>query len=571
MFIDVLTFTERGEKLANQMMTSISKCADEEVKWHLYYKDAEDIYTKSRVAFENGHALVFICAIGIAMRAIAGCMKDKLTDVPVVGMDDAGKFVVPLLSGHMGGANELALTIAQAMSATPVITTSTDCNDAFSTDLFAKEQNLSIMNREGIRSVSAKAIEGKPIRLMVEHFKAASADVVVTRDSAKYRHGTLALCPRDYAVGIGCKKGTSFEEIESAVQSVLKEHQIDESRIGAIASIDLKAEEPGLIRFSQVHKLPFLTFDAEILNGIQGHFSSSDFVKNTTGTDNVCERAAIAAAGDGASLLVQKTACDGVTVAIASPAGVKKKASVRNLVYVVGMGPGAEIQMTQQALSALEQADTIVGYSVYLELLGARFAEKEMISTPMRQEMRRCEICFEEAQKGKCVAMVCSGDAGVYGMATLLLDLQSNYPDVGVEVVPGITAATSGAAILGAPLNHDFCVISLSDLLTPRSVIEARLRAAAQGDFAIAIYNPSSHKRNDYLKWACDILLEYRKESNACGYVENIGRDGTKASVCTLVELRSRKVNMFTTVFIGNSQTKIMGNHLVTPRGYHID
>lgn len=244
---------------------------------------------------------------------------------------------------------------------------------------------------------------------------------------------------------------------------------------------------------------------------------------------------------------------------------------MKSKIYVVGMGPGDEEMMTGEAIRVLEESDVIVGYHVYLRLLGKRFSEKEFLSTPMKQEVVRCKMCFEEAEKGKQVAMVCSGDAGIYGMASLMYEIGAAYPDIEVLVVPGITAASSGAAVLGAPLNHDFCVISLSDLLTPWEKIERRLRAAASGDFAIAIYNPSSHKRHDYLQKACDILLEEIEPERACGYVENIGREGTKAVTCTLMELRDREVNMFTTVFVGNSGSEILNGKLVTKRGYQIE
>ena len=240
-------------------------------------------------------------------------------------------------------------------------------------------------------------------------------------------------------------------------------------------------------------------------------------------------------------------------------------------ITVVGMGPGEESMMTEQALSALDRADVIIGYTVYLELLGNRFRDKEFLSTPMKQEVERCRMCFELAGKGKNTAIICSGDAGIYGMASLMLELASEYGMTDdIEIIPGITAASSGAAVLGAPLNHDFCVISLSDLLTPWEVIEKRLRAAADGDFAIAIYNPSSRKRHDYLQKACDILMESITEDRACGYVRNIGREGTEHHVCTISELRDSKVDMFTTVFIGNSKSFISGDRLVTPRGYII-
>ncbi len=240
----------------------------------------------------------------------------------------------------------------------------------------------------------------------------------------------------------------------------------------------------------------------------------------------------------------------------------------KNMIYVVGMGPGAESMMTEQAVKALSDSDTIIGYPVYLELLGERFREKEFLSTPMRKERERCVLAFEEACKGKRVSMICSGDAGVYGMASLMYEVGADYPDCELMVVPGITAALSGAAILGAPLGHDFCVISLSDLLTPWETIEKRLRAAVLGDFCIAIYNPSSKKRADYLKRACDILLEGAEETRVCGYVRNIGREGTEMEVCTLKELREKNVDMFTTVFVGNSKTICLDGKMVTKRGY---
>lgn len=242
-----------------------------------------------------------------------------------------------------------------------------------------------------------------------------------------------------------------------------------------------------------------------------------------------------------------------------------------NRIYIVGMGPGREEMMTEEAWKVLEQSEVIVGYTLYVKLLGRRFQKKELISTPMRREEERCRLCFEEAEKGKKVALVCSGDAGIYGMASLMYEIGKAYPQTELYVVAGITAASSGAAVLGAPLNHDFCVISLSDLLTPWDRIEKRLYAAAEGDFVIVLYNPSSHKRKDYLRRACDILLRSIEKERVCGYVENIGRDGTKAANCTLKELRDREVNMFTTVFIGSSGTEIINGKLITKRGYQIE
>lgn len=240
-----------------------------------------------------------------------------------------------------------------------------------------------------------------------------------------------------------------------------------------------------------------------------------------------------------------------------------------NKLFVVGLGPGDARFLTGQARQALDQAQLICGYSVYIDLIKPLYPDKDYYTTPMKQEIDRCRHALASAQQGIPTAMVCSGDAGVYGMASPVLELSPEYPDVDIEVVPGITAALSGGAVLGAPLGHDFCVISLSDLLTPWEVIETRLVCAAKGDFALCLYNPGSRKRADYLQKAVQILLRAGKDpQTACGYVRNIGREGQSARVLTLAQLKTAEMDMFTTVFIGSSTTRILGDRLVTPRGY---
>ena len=241
-----------------------------------------------------------------------------------------------------------------------------------------------------------------------------------------------------------------------------------------------------------------------------------------------------------------------------------------NLVYVVGLGPGDAQLLTAQARAALQSAEVLCGYTVYVELVRPLFPEKEVYATGMTREIDRCRWALETARRGKTVALVCSGDAGVYGMASPLLELAAQYPGVQVEIVPGLTAALSGAAVLGAPLAHDFCVISLSDRLTPWAVIEKRLACAAAGDFCIALYNPSSKGRADYLKKAVQILRANGKAAETvCGLVRNIGREGQTARLLTLAELENTAVDMFTTVFIGNDATRNLDGKMVTPRGYH--
>ena len=236
--------------------------------------------------------------------------------------------------------------------------------------------------------------------------------------------------------------------------------------------------------------------------------------------------------------------------------------------WIIGLGPGGGEDLTGKARKALAESDVIVGYTVYIDLIRAEFGHKELLTTPMRKEQERCEMALALADTGKTVAMVCSGDPGVYGMAGLCYELSDQWPEVELSVIPGITAACGGAAVLGAPLMHDFCLISLSDLMTSWEKIEKRLRAAAEADFVLCIYNPSSHKRKDYLARACDILLEAKSPDTPCGYVREIGRDGEAATVLTLGQLKDAQVDMFTTVFVGNSQTKVINGKLVTPRGY---
>lgn len=238
------------------------------------------------------------------------------------------------------------------------------------------------------------------------------------------------------------------------------------------------------------------------------------------------------------------------------------------MLYVVGFGSGSRDCMTGAAARALMQSDVIIGYKTYTALMKPFFPDKPFIENGMRQETERVRLAMEKAQT-QTVSLVCSGDAELYGMAALAYEYLAEYSDTEIEIVPGITAAFSGGALLGAPLTHDTAIISLSDLLTPKEKIARRLRCAAEGDFIIVLYNPSSKQRADYLQKACDIVLQYRSPETVCGYAKNIGRDGEYSHICLLSELRSTQVDMFTTVYIGNSETKNIGGKMVTPRGYH--
>lgn len=236
--------------------------------------------------------------------------------------------------------------------------------------------------------------------------------------------------------------------------------------------------------------------------------------------------------------------------------------------YVVGIGPGDYEQMTMKAAGALNRSRIVVGYTVYVDLVREHFPGKEYLTTPMTKEVDRCRTAFQKAREGNTVSVVCSGDPGIYGMAGLVLELAGEYPEVSVEVIPGVTAACAGAAVLGAPLCHDFAVISLSDRLTSKDLIEKRLECAAMSDMVICLYNPSSRQRADYVGWACRVVSRYRRPDTSCGLARQIGRQGQSVEIMTLKELEEARTDMFTTVYIGSSGTRVLDGRLVTPRGY---
>ena len=529
--------------------------------------------------FGTCDALVFVGASGIAVRAIAPHVRDKFIDPAVVSVDEAGLFAVPLLSGHVGGANDLARAIAQALGAQAAVSTATDVNGLFAVDEWAARHGFAILERDVAKEIAAALLEGRTVGYESDFDledepagvvrDAADIGFTVSVDDAKQPFArTLHLVPRVATVGVGCRKGADPHVLKRAVLDALAEARVSPRAVAAVASIDVKAEEPAIAQLAQDEGWDLRFYSAEELARVPGEFSYSDFVERTVGVGNVCERAACAQGGE---LVLNRQSGDGVTVAIAVTAPSSQKAAAAEdagKLLVVGLGPGGAGDMTARAREAVQSCDLVAGYTVYVDLLKDEFPDKEILTTPMRKEVERCRAALEAAVAGRKVAMVCSGDPGVYGMAGLIFELAREYPPVEIGVVPGVTAANGGAAVLGAPLMHDFCVISLSDLLTPWETIENRLAAAAQADFAMVLYNPSSHKRPDYLKRACDILLAHKDASTICGTVRNIGREGQQASVTTLGELRDTPVDMFTTVFIGNSQTMAIGGRMVTPRGY---
>ena len=304
MRLSVISFTKKGNELAKETFTGWQ---EEDVQIFQMHEDLHsgELLNWTKEQFRVGCALVWIGACGIAVRAIAPCVQDKLSDSPVVCMDEGGQFVIPILSGHAGGANALAKRIAEKIGAIPVITTATDVNDTFAVDLFALQNDLAIQNREGIARISAKVLQHEMV------------DIVISPDLTELSHGVLRLKPREYIIGIGCRQETSYQKLDTWIQKKLGELRLQNTDILALASIDLKKQEECLIRWSNSHRVPFVTYTAEELQAVEGIFSSSDFVKERTGVDNVCERAAMNAAGEAGELILKKQAEDGMTIAVA--------------------------------------------------------------------------------------------------------------------------------------------------------------------------------------------------------------------------------------------------------------
>lgn len=581
--------------------------------------------------FAQGAGLVFVGATGIAVRAIAPLVRDKMSDPAVVSVDERGGFVVPLLSGHVGGANDLARAIARITGGQAVISTATDVNGTFAVDAWAQEQGLVIVERQLAKEVSARLLAGDPVGLASDLPVEGTlpAGLVATdgpegqgSDASDLPLGicigfdgekapfprTLHLLPRAACLGVGCRRGLDPAVLAQRVRASLAGAGVDPACVARLATIDLKADEPAIVSLAQGQGWDLATFSAEDLAALPGDFTGSDFVLRTVGVDNVCERAAVAAAGGG-RLLRGKEAGEGATVAIAladpglawpreagegEPAGDGREGASdpdscaesgkaadsapsagSGGLWVVGLGPGAADDLTLRARKALLAADLLVGYPVYVDLVRDLLPDTPALTTPMRGEVQRCRMALEEAAQGRRVALVCSGDPGIYGMAGLCLELEDQARAEGrdpvpIEVIPGVTAANGGAAVLGAPLTCDFAVISLSDLLTPRDLIRRRLEAAAQADLVVVLYNPSSRKRADYLRRACDVILAHRPAQTPCGIVRNIGREGQSWEVMTLADLREAPVDMFTTVFVGNAVTRLVGGRMVTVRGYDL-
>lgn len=574
-----------GNNIAAFFVTDKGRLLAERMKG--LYPDLEIIKFSAGAAkkkWDECKSFIFIMAAGIVVRTIGPLIKDKRSDPAVVVLDENGRYAVSLLSGHLGGANERSREIAGFLKGEAIVTTASDVNGLTSIDLWARDNGLVIedgklLPRIGtflINRGSLNVYTDIEIALPDEFVKVAdpaAADLLITHTKSLSSESGLYLRPKDLVVGIGCNGGTSAGEIEAAVRNVLYKYNFSFSSVRSIATIDVKAEEPGIKVFARRCSFGLLSFRPEELNNVTG-VTWSDAAFRATGAKAVAEPSALLAAG-AEMLLVPKQKIGNVTVAIAEiKRGVKKveKEKASGKIYVVGTGPGYVDHITPYAQQAIRESDTIVGYGTYTGLIQEIIRDKIVFSTGMTQEIDRCRKAVELALSGKTVSVISGGDPGIYAMAGLVFELlkeqDSGTPLPYVEVIPGISALNACAARLGAPLMHDFASISLSDRLTPWDLIGKRLDAAAMADFVIILYNPKSKGRAGHIARAREIVMKHRSPETPVGIVKGAMREDEKIVLTDLGTMLDHKIDMQTTVIIGNSKTFFWNNLMITPRGY---
>jgi cobalt-precorrin 5A hydrolase / precorrin-3B C17-methyltransferase len=536
------------------------------------YAKARDHITS---LFLAGRAVIGICASGILIRAIAGSAKNKHQEPPVIAVSEDGSAIVPLLGGHHG-ANDLARRIAALTGGFAAITTASDVMLGTSLDDVPDGYVLSDVSL--VKSATARLLAGE--RLMategfapwLEGLYAENGTLRVAVTTRKAKLGVVTYHPKSLAVGIGCERGTSVDEVQSLITSTLEEHGIAPEAIACFASIDLKEDEAAITALA-----PVRFFSTKELNTQSPRIAKpSEVVRAEVGTPSVAEAAALAAAGPDAQLIVTKQKSKRATIAIAeAPVPVATPTGrARGIVHVVGLGPGTPALRSPTATAALAQSSDWVGYTLYLDLAKDQHTDQIRHDFPLGGEEDRCRHAIKLAKEGKTVALICSGDAAIYAMAALVYELVDREPNrVAVEVHPGISAFQLASARAGAMIGHDFCCISLSDLLTPWESIEQRLKAAAEGDFVVAFYNPRSLKRVDQIVKAFEFLKPHRNADTPVILASNLGRPEENVRVLRFADFKPEDVDMLTVVLVGSSQSRAITRgdgrtYAYTPRGY---
>ena len=539
-----------------------------------------------RVLFSSGTPIVGVCAAGILVRGVAPLLVDKLNEPPVVAVPDDGSTVIPLLGGHRG-ANRLARQIAIGLDAHASITTAGDI--AMGVALDEPPLGYRLQNFKDAKPVMASLLNGSSVRILGENIfdihssSAAEITLAVSETPMVGDEMTLVYHPQKYALGLGCARGCSVDEMWNLVSKCMEEANIAAGSISSVGSLDLKGDEPAIIETALRLGVPFRLFEANELESLTPKLANpSEVVFTEVGCHGVSEAAAIALSGG--SLVVEKKKTMNATCAIAKSENIitEMNGRSRGKLSIVGIGPGQHSWRTPEASALISEAEELVGYGLYIDILGPLAIGKKRSDFPLGGEEARCRYALEEAGKGKNVALICSGDAGIYAMGALVFELlDRNENEMGVsdaakrievQCTPGVSALQGAAARAGAPLGHDFCTISLSDLFTPREDIIRRLNAAAEGDFVIAFYNPVSKTRRTLLAEAREILLKYRPNDTPVMLASSLGRPEEEVRYRRLDELEVDEVDMLTVVLIGSSNSRLAnlgeGARMFTPRGY---
>ncbi len=514
-------------------------------------------------AWRTCEGLVFFLAAGATVRTIAPFLADKHTDPGVVCVDEARRFAVALAGGHGGGANALAQQVAAILGAAPVVTTATDATDLAGLD------TLGWPVEGAIAAVSRAILDGDPVRLAADAtwpLPAWPANVgalgdhtlLVTDRAAPIDARTAVLRPPSLVVGVGASRGAPGAEIDALIRDSLAAAGLSASSVRALATIDVKADEDGIVEVARRRGWALMTYDATTLAAVDVP-NPSDVVRAEVGTPSVAEAAALVGSGQ-AELVVPKQKSAHATVAVA-------RHPPRGRLALVGLGPGARDLLTPRAVAELRRASVVVGLDQYVaQVRDLLRPGTRVLESGLGDEEERARAAVAQAGAGHAVALVGSGDAGIYAMASPTLALAGG--DVDVVGVPGITAAVAAAAVLGAPLGHDHAYISLSDLHTPWDAIERRVRAVAEGDFAVALYNPRSRDRDWQLPKALAIIAGARPGTTPVGLVRDVSRPGERVVITTLAEVDVERVDMLTVVVVGSSNTEMVAGRMVTPRGY---
>ena len=595
--VAVVAITPEGGALARRIADAVGGAEVHGLRGRAGGADVWFTQTRRHVRelFESGRPVAGICAAGILVRAVAPALADKRTEPPVIAVSDDGAFAVPLLGGHRGGV-ELARRIAEAVGGTAAITTAGDRR--FGIALDEPPAGWTLANPEDCKPFVAALLQGARVRtpgdLAAEApwlaesqlpFDDAGKLTIRVDDASAGDCGpdTLVYRPWRLAIGIGCERGAAPEEVVALADACLDGAGLAADAVAGVFSIDLKSDEPAVHAVADSLGVPARFFTAPTLEAEAPRLRNpSDLVFREVGCHGVAEGAALAAAGPAGELVVEKTKSVRATCAIAhapTPLDAASIGAPRGELAVVGIGPGDAATLTPEARAAIEHADHLVGYRRYLDLVTDLVRGQAVHPYPLGEERARAARAIELASDGERVALVCSGDAGIYAMASLVMEVLDGTSDpawrrIAVRVVPGVSALQAAAARVGAPIGHDFCAVSLSDLLTPREVIEDRLAAAARADFVIALYNPASAARRETFVRALRILREHRAPDTPVVVARNLGRAGERVEVIPLDRIDPATIDMMTVLVVGSSTTRTFahGGSILTytPRGYEV-